>query len=239
MSKKISFLFCCIGFIVFTLPFFGQPVFAEETGKIYPSEEAAVQAEMAALENRIETPGTYPILLRFKKDEKVIQTTIYCTIRGKNTVISDGVAIDANDGVVTIEQIEQLSKADWISLTNAHAWKISDGQPLTVKAVETQAVKKKVGRYPISFQTIEGVQTTVMITVVEDVSAMYHKNNAGNWFEKIMDYSKEPLDYFDRLFLTLIRFTLLFLLLLPLFALVIQYFFATKLVKQVVALVKK
>lgn len=206
---------------------------------IYPSEEEAVKEEITALEEKMEQPGTYRIRLKFKRDGKVVETVIYCTIKGENTVVVDGIAIDANSIRISQDKVGVLTKDDWIRLAQAQAWQTKDGTVLPIESVEDQAIKKKLGSYPLTFKTVQKVKTTVMVEVVEDLEALYQKNDAHGWFQS--NKTGEELSWFpfNHVFLSLMRVTLFFLLLLPLLALLIQYLFATKLVKQVVALITK
>ncbi|MGY3778576.1 hypothetical protein [Isobaculum melis] len=238
--KKYNYLWCFIPF--FFLINSAMLVFAETPQEeIYSSKEEAVKAKTASLQSK---PGTYLVFLRYHDDDQTIEENVYVTVFGEETTVKDPIAIDAHSIVVPKDSIEKLSLADWIQLTDARAWRTDTAEQISVTSVDTSKVSTELGTYPITFFTVNQVQTTIQVQVVldketQEIINSYHQNDTLGNFEELAPEEKISWLNFENALTVVLQFTFILLLFVPIIALLLQYGFTQKLVMQVIRLVIK
>lgn len=209
---------------------------------IYPSEEQAKVEETTKLVAQQTKPGTYPVSIKFKQNNQVIEKEIRCTVIGENTKEKGQYAINADATQITPNQVGHLTLKEWLALTNAYAWNIRTGDSAPILRVHEQEIQAQPGNYALTIEAIDGLVTEVNVEVLDTTKIKmqhFYQKNIGDWSETYADKGAITWSHFETQAVVLIQITLLLLLFLPLLCLVIQYLMTSKLVKQVVHLVMK
>lgn len=76
-------------------------------------------------------------------------------------------AISANSFYLDIEDIAELSDADITARADAQAWKISNGDLISITKIEYD-IKPEKGTYPVTFSTSSGTAVTVNMIVADE-----------------------------------------------------------------------
>lgn len=241
--KRYNPLWCLLFILILiSSATFSTPVFAETLKEdIYPSKEKAIEAKTTSLKSK---PGTYLVFLRYHDNDQTIEENVYVTVFGEETTVKEQIAIDAHSIALPKDAIDKLSPTDWIQLTDARAWRTDTAEQISVTSVDTSKVSTQLGTYPVTFSTVNQVQTTIQVQVVVDKKTQeiinsYHQNdNLGN-FEENAPQEKLSWLSFENVMTVVLQFTFILLLFIPIIALLLQYGFTRKLVMQVIRLVIK
>lgn len=129
-------------------------------------------------------PGTYPVRTSYVEDSNELEKMIYVTVKGPNTVIEDGIAIDAKDFILTIQQLKKLTAQKAIIYSEAKAWSTIDGSEKAIATVDLSNLQPVEGVYKAVFSTQEGVSKTVNVTVGVKLLGNKDFNSYKSMFEK-------------------------------------------------------
>lgn len=141
------------------------------------NKEEKINLEIQKLKEQINnTPGTYKINLRYQTSEgEVVEEQIQMTISGGHTKTNHSEGINAEDALITKQQVKNFNDQDWIKLTKANAWSKTDNTSLKITSVNTTTIKAEAGIYPITFSLPSGLSTTSYITVIDN-QVIYNDN---------------------------------------------------------------
>ena len=169
-----------------------------------------------------EEAGSYPVTFEYKDEKgKSVTTTVYITLLYLRTVISDTYSegIDAYDIEVAPGMFAQLTDTDLIRLTNAHAWRTDNGAGVPVVMVGRATVNQKLGKYQVTFKTLN--QTATTVNVIETRLAT-EKETVYSYFS----FLETPYVWWNFYFIFLI-------MLIPLLIMLYNYFKMRKELKRV------
>lgn len=234
MKKSMIFL---MSILFFLLPM-PQVVFGEETTPVSKNEQQAYQKALTMFE---EVPGTYPITLKYLLDDEIVEKKVFITIKSEDTVVSDGMAIDAESIVVDRKKVAGLTDADWINLSHAKAWQTKDGSPLAITGVDSSQIQHQLGDYPLIFKTINQLEIEVTVSVREGNSSartIYELNKE----EELVEEKSQPVltwGTYDIQVKYILQGIFFLFLLFPLFILMSQYLYVGKLIKATIKLLIK
>lgn len=196
------------------------------------------QAYQEELQKLTDEAGTYPIELFYDQNGTMMKKTVYATVKGEHTKIEGNVGIDAQSFNVGLDQIGKLQQKDWVQLAKAKAWQTTDGTTISIVNVDDTKVTQKVGAYPITFYTVNQVATTVTVNVMatEKMQTIvdFEKNEKTGWSEWMTDEGQLQWANYENIFNVVVKVGLVFLLFIPIFILLFQYFLASRLVEQVI-----
>lgn len=179
-------------------------------GNTFSALESSPEIEDSALQGAQEA-GTYPVTVRYVDGNgNVTETVIYVTIRYPRTVESEESqeAIDAHDLEIPRGTFSQLGDVQLKKLTGVHAWNTGNGMAVEVTRAERIIVDEKIGVYQVRFSTAKNTQTLV------------------NIIERDKVYSKTAEFYIDLLDIVRFRWielSMIFLLILPIILLYVNY----------------
>lgn len=217
--KKRHYLFIVVFYLLFQMSSF--PVFAEPAFPTYEEQVKAVSEK---------GPGTYPITFYYDHEGERLKKTSYLTVTGDATVIDEsGIAIDAHPMSVTVDEARQYTAEDWVEKSAAKAWDVKDGSLKEIVEVDVSKIKDLAGEYSISFKTVQNIQISVVVEVVNNAPIEYVSK------QKTKDFTPELLDWKEVGWFNKIIFTafLVGILLIPLLALFIQYVSTQNIVKKI------
>ena len=193
-------------------------------GNTFSAFESSPEIEDTALQEAQEA-GTYPVIVRYivryvDGNGNVTETVIYVTIRYPRTVESEEnqEAIDAHDLEIPRGTFSQLGDVQLKTLTGVHAWNTGNGMAVEVTRAERIIVDEKMGVYQVRFSTAKNTQTVV------------------NVIERDKVYSKTTEFYIDLLDIVRFRWielSMIFLLILPIILLYINYRRTSQQIKKV------
>lgn len=107
--------------------------------------------------------------------ETIVETRAGTSITVKMTVTEEhpvenpeaDESISAKGFYLDVTDIEELTVADIIARANAQAWKISDGELISISKVEYD-IKPENGIYPVTFSTSNNTSVTVNMVVADE-----------------------------------------------------------------------
>lgn len=233
--NKIRFFLICVFLLLLSIP---QEVFGEETTPVSINEQQAYQKALKMFE---EVPGTYPITLKYLLDDEIVEKQVFITVKSEDTVVSDGMAIDAESIVVDRKEVALLTNTDWIHLSHARAWQTKDGSPLAITGVDSSQIEHQLGDYPLIFKTINQLEIEVTVSVREGNSSartIYELNKE----EELVEEKSQPVltwETYDIQVKYILQGIFFLFLLFPLFILMSQYLYVGKLIKTTIKLLIK
>ncbi|TLG71775.1 hypothetical protein [Culicoidibacter larvae] len=237
MRKKLLAILCLVPLLLFLQ---NLPVHAT----IPTSRAEASEAAMAALEKIEDRAGTYEVKLVYEQNGRTITETVLMTITAANTVIQEPIAIDAQNVIVALADVSQMSATDWITLAQAHAWNTQTLADLNVQA-DTSSIQNKVGVYPITFVTDNGVATTIQAEVQdltasgENAAVIYQANMKNGWHETSYQENKFMWANFGNWFDITISGVLLLGFAIPITILIIEYVVTKQIIQKLIDVLGK
>lgn len=208
------------------------------------SQAQASEEAMAALKKIENRAGTYEVELVYEQNGRTITETVLMTITTENTVIQEPIAIDAQNVIVALADVSQLAATDWIHLAQAHAWNTQTLADLNVQA-NISGIQNKVGIYPITFVTDNGVATTIQAEVQEmtasgeNAAVIYQANMKNGWHETTYQENKFMWANFGNWFDITISGVLLLGFAIPIIILVIEYVMTKQIIQKLIELLGK
>lgn len=189
-------------------------------GNAFSAVESSSEIEDSALQEAQEA-GTYPVTVRYVDGNgNVTETVIYVTIRYPRTVESEEneEAIDAHDLEIPRGTFSQLDDVQLKTLTGVHAWNTGNGVAVEVTRATRIIVDEKMGVYQVRFSTAKNTQTLV------------------NVIERDKVYSKTTefyINLLDNVRFRWIELSMIFLLILPIILLYVNYCRTSQQIKKV------
>ncbi|MGL5041705.1 MAG: leucine-rich repeat domain-containing protein [Culicoidibacterales bacterium] len=117
--------------------------------------------------------GTYPV--RFRTENGVSRTVMATVDDGQTTIdIPRQTAIHGKSFQLTMEEAQTLTLDLINQKAEAKAWNLENG--LDIAYTTTHSIEAKVGTYPVTFRTENGVSRTVMATVDDGYNVKYDIN---------------------------------------------------------------
>jgi hypothetical protein len=111
--------------------------------------------------------GTYPITYQYRNEsgQIVAEEVHYITLTYQRTIINrtDQEGIDAHDIIIQKNYFAKITDADLITLTNARAWRTTDGSTVAISTVERSNPRTPTGSYTVTFKTALGTETTINV----------------------------------------------------------------------------
>lgn len=156
--------------------------------------------------------GNYPVKIEYKDGEVTKTKVIQLTILSKNTIVEEGIAIDAHD--FTIGEDATLSKDLIVTLSNGQAWNTSTGENYDIDRTEVMKINDTL--YKATLYSFDNINTTINIYVEKD----YYQTLPLT--EKISNVFDKPLEEYYA-FQLIVYVLLLLLLLLLIIILVSRY----------------
>ncbi|TLG72680.1 hypothetical protein [Culicoidibacter larvae] len=209
---------------------------------VYGSESEAIQAETERLvENRYK-PGSYPVTISYRVNGAVMTRDVMVTVKSDAAVVVGNIVIDAHSFMVTVAEAASFTDADWIERAQAYAWQTDTGAEIPIAIVDHGQVKTEPGEYWVMFGANESITIQVKATVVMASTSEDNKISSVNdvWFETYYDNpgSQEFLGS-EAIFFDILKVSAIFMLLIPLLFLIIQYLWTSKAMRAVLDFMDK
>lgn len=209
---------------------------------VYDSESEAIQAETERLvENRYK-PGSYPVTISYRVNGAVMTRDVMVTVKSDAAIVVGNIVIDAQSFTVTAAEVASFTNAQWIERAQAYAWQTDTGMEIPIAIVDHGQVKAEPGEYWVLFGANESITIQVKATVVVAAVSDNNKISSVNdvWFETYYDNpGSQEFPGSEAIFFDILKVSTIFMLLIPLLFLIIQYLWTSKAMQAVLDFMDK